>query len=206
MILLLSDRFCFIFVAKMETYLIVEAVSVLLNLAFLALLIKRSKWCWPFGIIGSSLGILLFIAPGAEVKLYSEAILYSYYIWIGVYGWYKWEEEKDDVEILSWTLRQNAIAFAIGLFSFPVLGYLMDTYFDSNSPYLDALTTSFSFMASYMQARRVLTSWHFWLVINAVSIYLYLNRGLNLYAGLMVVYFVFSLYGLYQWRKSAVKP
>lgn len=190
----------------MDIYLIVEAVSVLLNLAFLALLIRRSKWCWPLGIIGSSLGVFLFIAPGAEVKLYSEAILYSYYIWIGVYGWYKWEEEKDDVKIVGWSLKQNAIAFAIGLVSFPVLGYFMDTYFDSNSPYLDALTTSFSFIASYMQARRVLTSWHFWIVINAVSIYLYLNRGLNLYAELMVVYFVFSLYGLYQWRKSAVKP
>ena len=119
----------------MDIYLIVEAFSVLLNLAFLALLIKRSKWCWPFGIIGSSLGVFLFIAPGAEVKLYSEAILYSYYIWIGVYGWYKWEEEKDDVKIVGWSLKQNAIAFAVGLVSFPVLGYLMDlSLYTSPSP------------------------------------------------------------------------
>lgn len=189
----------------MDKYIIVEAISVILNLVFLILLINRNKWCWPFGIVGSALGVYLFVAPGADVKLYSEAILYSYYVWIGIYGWFEWSTQSIETEIIRWSLRHNLYAIAIGLICFPVLGYVMKQYFDSNSPYLDALTTTFSFIASFMQARRVVSSWHFWIVINAVSIYLYLTRGLYLYAGLMMVYFAFSVYGLYEWKKSVAR-
>ncbi len=189
----------------MDLYLIIEAISVLLNLVFLFLLIKRSRMCWPFGIVGSAMGVFLFVAPGAAVKLYSEAILYSYYIWIGIFGWYQWSDKESLATIKTWSTKENVLALLVGFIAFPILGFVMERFFDSNSPYLDALTTTFSFIASYMQAKRVLTSWHFWIVINAISIYLYLSRGLNLYAGLMAVYFVFSIYGLYQWKKTLFK-
>ena len=74
-------------------------------------------------------------------------------------------------------------------------------YFSSNNPYIDAATTVFSFIASYMQAKRVLSSWHFWIVINAVSIWLYYQRGLEVYSLLMVVYFALSIAGLFQWSR-----
>ena len=161
--------------------------------------------CWPFGVLGSTMGVFLFVAPGAAVKLYSEAILYSYYIWIGIFGWYQWSDKESLATIKTWSTKENVLALLVGFIAFPILGFVMERFFDSNSPYLDALTTTFSFIASYMQAKRVLTSWHFWIVINAISIYLYLSRGLNLYAGLMAVYFVFSIYGLYQWKKTLFK-
>ena len=53
-----------------------------------------------------------------------------------------------------------------------------------------------------MQARKVMSSWHFWIVINAVSIGLYYSRDLYLYTGLMVVYFALSIVGLIQWKKD----
>lgn len=186
----------------MSEFLIIEIASVILNLLFLALLIKQSKWCWPFGILGSALGVYLFVAPGADVKLYSEAILYSYYVWIGIYGWLEWNKQSNETPIMRWSAKDNGIAVLIGVLVFPALGFVMDTYFESNSPYLDAMTTTFSFIASYMQAKRVFTSWHFWIAINAVTTFLYFSRELYVYTGLMLVYFTFSIYGLYAWRMS----
>jgi nicotinamide mononucleotide transporter len=186
----------------LDAYTTIEAISVLLNLIFLGLLIIQNKWCWPFGIVGSALGVFLFVWPDAQVKLYSEAILYSYYVWIGIFGWWNWTSKQSEKNIVSWSIRKNVSALIIGLGVFPVLGFVMDEFFDSNSPYLDALTTTFSFIASFLQAKRVLSSWHFWIVINGVSIYLYYSRGLELYTGLMVIYFAFSMYGLKIWKRD----
>jgi hypothetical protein len=39
------------------------------------------------------------------------------------------------------------------------------------------------------------------MAINGASIYLYLLRDLEIYSGLMLVYFVLSIVGYLQWKK-----
>ncbi len=186
-----------------DLYTGIELVSVLFSVFFLVLLMRQSIWCWPFGIVGSALGVVLFVSPEAAVNLYSEAILYSYYVWIGIYGWIRWYSKSNEkIAIVFWSSKAHIIAIGLGLILAPALGYFMNTYTESNSPYIDAFTTVFSFIASYMQARKVMSSWHFWIVINAVSIGLYYSRDLYLYTGLMVVYFALSIVGLIQWKKD----
>jgi len=186
-----------------DLYTGIELVSVLFSVFFLVLLMRQSIWCWPFGIVGSALGVVLFVSPEAAVNLYSEAILYSYYVWIGIYGWIRWYSKSNEkIAIVFWSSKAHIIAIGLGLILAPALGYFMNTYTESNSPYIDAFTTVFSFIASYMQARKVMSSWHFWIVINAVSIGLYYSRDIYLYTGLMVVYFALSIVGLIQWKKD----
>ncbi|HAW19766.1 MAG TPA: hypothetical protein DCX14_06250 [Flavobacteriales bacterium] len=186
-----------------DLYTGIELVSVLFSVFFLVLLMRQSIWCWPFGIVGSALGVVLFVSPEAAVNLYSEAILYSYYVWIGIYGWIRWSSKSNEkIAIVFWSSKAHIIAIGLGLILAPALGYFMNTYTESNSPYIDAFTTVFSFIASYMQARKVMSSWHFWIVINAVSIGLYYSRDIYLYTGLMVVYFALSIVGLIQWKKD----
>jgi len=56
------------------------------------------------------------------------------------------------------------------------LGWLLDNFRDAESTYLDAHTTIFSFIASYLEARKILSAWLFWIVINGVTIYLYPSK------------------------------
>ncbi|GAB4379054.1 MAG: hypothetical protein Kow0075_09420 [Salibacteraceae bacterium] len=167
---------------------------------------RGSVWCWPFGILGSALGVYLFLAD--DIRLYSEAILYSYYVIIGIYGWWRWHHlggKESDLKVVVWSFRKNLLFLALGAVCAPVLGMLMDRYFSSNNPYIDASTTIFSFIASYLQAEKVYTSWHFWIVINGVSVWLYYNRGLQVYSLLALIYFVMSIAGLLSWRKMLIK-
>ncbi|MEZ4722587.1 MAG: nicotinamide riboside transporter PnuC [Flavobacteriales bacterium] len=186
----------------MSAYDIIEGISVLLSLVFLVLLMRQNPWCWPFGIIGSALGAFLFVWPEAEVKLYSEAILYSYYVWIGIYGWIRWNTQAVDEPIKRWNRKKHLYAAIVALIGIPALGCAMEHFFHSNNPYIDATTTVLAFIASYMQAEKVFTSWHLWIFVNAVSIWLYWTRGLELYSVLMVVYFALSIVGLLQWKKA----
>jgi len=53
-----------------------------------------------------------------------------------------------------------------------------------------------------MVARKVLQNWHYWFVIDAVSVYLYLQRGLDLTAILFCVYLVMIVFGYRAWSRA----
>ena len=63
-----------------------ELIAVILGLIYLILLIKEKIACWIFGILSSAISIYLFYS----IQLYSEAILYFYYVIIGIYGFWLW--------------------------------------------------------------------------------------------------------------------
>ena len=182
-----------------ETANILELLSVGLNLIYLFLLIKENIWCWIFGIVGSLLGILVFL----NVKLYSESILYGIYVLIGIYGWYTWANDGNEKEFIisRWSIKNIVIAILVGIGLSSLLGYFFYKNTDANNPFVDSHTTVFSLIASYMQAHKVLANWIFWIIINGVSVGLYWMRGLDFYGWLMVIYFISSFVGLYEWNR-----
>ena len=79
---------------------------------------------------------------------------------------------------------------------------VLTRYSDSPLPHLDALTAWGAIVATFMVARKVLENWLYWLVIDAVSIWLYLERGLYFTVGLFCVYLVMVVIGYRSWRAS----
>ena len=184
----------------METNTIIEIVGTILNLAFLILVIRENIWCWLFGILGSLFSIYLFI----ETKLYSESILYSYYVIMGFYGWRKWSSSNNDkslqVSETSLLVHSNWIIFCTAIAI--SLGWLFSNYTDANNPYFDAFTTVFAFLATYFEAIKLRSAWFYWIAINGFSVWLYSQRGLEIYSVLMLIYFILSFVGLLKWQKS----
>ena len=85
------------------------------------------------------------------------------------------------------------------------LGWYFENYSDATSPYLDALTTIFSFFATYLEAKKILSAWIYWIIINGLTIgFVYLTKGLDIYSILYVIYFVMSFVGYVKWKKELV--
>jgi len=53
-----------------------------------------------------------------------------------------------------------------------------------------------------MVARKILENWIYWLVIDSVAIYLYIQRDLYLTAILFVFYIILCFVGFKQWHKT----
>ena len=182
----------------MDVLQIVEWLAVGFNLAFVLLIIKENKWGWPFGIIGSFLSIYIFI----ESKYYSEAILYSYYVFMGVYGWIRWSSPKTKHKLIrEWGLGKHLLAFVTGCVLFVLLGKAFSTYSDADKPYYDSFSTVFSFLATYMEAQKILSAWVYWTLLNGYSVWLYMSKDLQVYGYLMVFYTMLSVIGFLEWRK-----
>lgn len=182
-----------------EIFSYLEWISVGLNLLFVFYIIREKRMGWIFGIIGSFISIALFIS----VKLYSEAVLYSYYVAMGYYGWNTWKtntaeslpiSEKNLVYHLQLILACLVLSFGLGAF--------FSASTDAQRPYADAFSSIFSFLATYLEARKILSAWLYWIFLNAFSVWLYHERGLAVYAGLMILYTILSIVGYVRWKKN----
>ncbi len=183
----------------MQLINVIEWLSVCLNLVFVILIIKQNKWGWPFGILGSILSIYLFI----ETNLYAEAVLYGFYVVIGIYGWFIWSKTLNThFKIIEWSVKHHVLALFLGALGMYVIGNFFSYYTNAALPFADSFSTSFSFVATLMEAKKVLSAWIYWIILNAFSVWLYHSRGLEIYAVLMMFYTVLSVYGFLQWRKS----
>ncbi len=185
---------------ELSPALLVEILATSASLAYIVLLIREKIACWPFGIAGSLLSIYLFI----DARLYSEAFLYFFYAVMGVWGWMHWHRrmEQDSNPVLRWHLNNHLRAIVMACVIAVGLGYTVQFYSDAQRPVFDAFITVFSFLGTYLEITKVLEAWLYWLLINLASVWLYHDRSLDIYAVLIGIYSVLSVWGFLSWRKT----
>lgn len=182
--------------------LLLEITAVLLGIVYVILAAKNNNWCWIYGIIGSVLSIYLFIV---YAKLYAEAFLYFFYVFAGIYGWITWKNQVKHQEVYSLSTIKHVFIIAVGSVLAFSLYYIINLFFpEAQKPLIDSFTTIFSFIATYLTAKKWISNWIYWVVIDIVSTYLYFIRGLEIYALLMFAYSFIAIYGYLQWKKLTV--
>jgi len=180
-----------------------EAVAVVFAIAYLLLAVKENILCWLFALLSTAIYTILFW----DVSLLMESALNVYYMAMAVYGWQQWTrggsnggDEPHALAIQTLSGRQHLLVItAIALLSL-VSGYLLGEHSSAVWPYVDSFTTWASVITTYLVARKYLENWLYWIVIDTVSIPLYLDRGLGLTALLFVAYVVIAVFGYIKWR------
>ncbi len=181
-----------------------EATAVALGLAYVLFAARESIWCWPCALVGTSIYIFLFW----DVSLLMESALNVYYLIMAIYGWWHWTRDKPEnlarLPIQRWSLKQHAITLALIAVLTLISGALLEGRTTAVLPYLDSFTTWASVITTWMVARKVLENWLYWIVIDAASILLYLDRALYLTTALFAFYVVLAIYGWFTWRRHYV--
>ena len=182
--------------------LLLEIVAVILGIIYVVLAAKNKISCWIFGILGSLLSIVLFVV---YAKLYAEAVLYIFYVLAGIYGWINWKNQKNETEVYQRKMLTHLFIIGVGIVLSVGLYYVLTSFFkESERPMIDSFTTIFSFIATYLTTKKWIENWIYWIVIDAVTTYLYFSRGLEIYALLMLAYSFIAVYGYLQWKKLNV--
>jgi len=184
----------------------IEIVAVMFGLLYIILAARENSWCWPAAFIGTGTSIYLFW----DGELLMESALNVYYLAMAVFGWWQWQYggkedgggEKTILSIQSWPVKNHIIALTLIAVLTLSSGYLLNQNTSAALPYLDSFTTWSAVITTWMVARKVLENWLYWIVINSISIYLYIDRAFFLYAVLFVLYIIIAVFGYRQWRKS----
>ncbi len=178
-----------------------ESAAVLSALAYLILAARESKLCWYFAFASTAIYSVLF----REVSLLMESALNVYYMLMAVYGWYQWRRGGGDhkgIKIHTLDMRSHGLIIGAILVLTLVSGFLLSRYSAAAWPFVDSFTTWASVIATVMVAHKILENWLYWIVIDVVSIPLYLNRGLEMTALLFVAYVIIAIVGFARWQQQ----
>ncbi|MGL4446589.1 nicotinamide riboside transporter PnuC [Shewanella sp.] len=178
-----------------------EAVAVVLAMAYLLLAMRASVWCWAAAFASTAIYTVLFW----QVALLMESVLNVYYMAMALYGYWHWTKggaHSQGVKVTTWPLVTHLKLIAITALVSLGIGHAMASYTQAAFPYLDSATSCFAVMTTYLVAKKVLENWLYWVVIDLVSIYLYLNKGLMLTSLLFVLYVGLAIMGYFLWRAA----
>ena len=194
--------------AELSVYSIPEIVAVLASLTYVILASREHRGCWPAGMIGSSIYVVVFF----QYQLYMDSALNIFYVVMAMYGWLMWKNRQSEIDLVAaapknitsikqWHAIKHINAIAVILLLSALSGFYLDNYTDAAFPYFDSLTTWSSFLATWMVVNKILETWLYWIVIDAASIYLYINKELYFTALLFGLYVIIATYGYLNWKK-----
>lgn len=175
-----------------------ELVAVVLGIAYLLLAMRESLWCWYAAFVSTAIFLFIFW----DVSLFMESALQVFYLVMAVYGWQQWRRtgtDQDSLRISSWSLKSHCYAIGGIIFLSICSGTLLEHFSTAKLPFLDSFTTWGSIITTWMVTRKILENWLYWIVIDGVSIFLYLDRGLYLTALLFMAYLVIVVFGYRKW-------
>lgn len=172
-------------------------------LIYVVLATRENIWCWFWGIVSCSLWAY---ASFTFYDLWLDAILQVFYVFMGFIGLYQWrygrKSEAKDLPVSQTPFKEHLLVLAGGLLLALFFGAFFDEYTPAAATYLDALTTTFSILATFLLVRKRLENWLYWVVIDALYAYLYFSREAYLFALLMILYTGIALAAYFRWRNS----
>lgn len=180
-----------------------EIAAVVFAITYLLLAVRENILCWVFAFISTAIYTVLFW----DVSLLMESALNVYYMAMAVYGYYQWtrgggnsggEPHALAIQLMNW--RQHVLVSVLIAVLTLTSGYLLGEHSSAVWPYVDSFTTWASVVTTYLVTRKYLQNWLYWLVIDAVSVPLYIDRGLNLTALLFIAYIIIAVFGYLGWR------
>lgn len=184
----------------MTTIQFIEWTAVILALIYVVQAIRQQRICF----IAAGLSALLYTWVFWTASLYMEAALQLFYLGMAGYGWTVWGRDNSSytLAVSCWGWRQHGLTLCAVLLISLCSGTLLSRYTDAALPYVDSTTTVAALIATWMVARKILENWLWWIAIDLISIWLYLERGLQASAVLFAGYVLLAIAGYLSWHRQ----
>ena len=186
-----------------DTLALLEWSATLMTALCVLLAARRHIATWPVGIVGSALYMRLF----HDTQLYADATLQVFFIGTGLWGWRAWLRQAPtspnhaSTAAPRLTLQHGLMLLALGLGVTLAYGALLAHWTQAYAPFWDSAVLSSSVIAQWllMQGRR--ETWPCWILVNTLSVPLYLSRGLHITAVLYALLWLNAWHGWWVWRQ-----
>ncbi len=177
-----------------------EAVAVALGVVYLLLAVREDIRCWYAAFVSSAISVYLFW----NVALLMESALNVYYVGMAVFGWWQWRARgpTQPLVVTRWGWQRHVVVVLLIVLLSALSGTLLQQNTEAAWPFVDSFTTWGAVITTFLVAKKVLENWLYWIVIDAVAIVLYAERGLYLYALLFIAYTVIAVVGYRQWLQT----
>lgn len=152
---------------------------------------------WPVGIVATILFAVLFF----QAKLYADVTLQVFFMVTGIIGWSNWKNKTQTKNITSIDLRSQLKYSGLAILTALIYGSVLHYFTDAYAPFIDSLVLTFSILAQFLLMRKHIQTWMFWLLVNSLSVPLFISRDLRLAAFMYGVFWVNALVSYFYWNK-----
>ena len=181
-----------------------DILTTILGLIYILLEYRAHIALWVVGIVMPALDIYLYWSHG----LYGDAGMACYYTLAACYGLYIWKfkktrKKKESLPIIFMPRDQYLPSLLFFLISWGLIYYILITWTNSTVPFLDSFTNAMSFVGLWALARKYVEQWIFWIIVDVVCTFLYIQKGIPFKALLYGLYVVIAVAGYQKWKRVA---
>lgn len=182
----------------------IEIIAATLGIIAIYFQIKVKPFYWVISLVVSSMYIIVYFSA----KLYADMSMQFYYVGMSIYGLYVWlsGNNSSDKKIIHISkikdLKSWLLIALISALSFFIIGFILKKFTDSSVPWWDSFTTSLSFVATWMLARKKIENWLVWIVVDATSVALYIYKQLYPTTILFIILTLLAIVGYFQWKRE----
>lgn len=177
-----------------------EMLGATLALIMVGCNMREIHWGWPLAIASS----LIYFGVFAQARIYGDAGLQIFFAVVALWGWTQWlrGHRADGSTLYVARLSPRGLAFTLlaCALAWPAVSFFLMRFTDSDVPWWDGFATGLSLVGQFLLGRKFIENWIVWLAVNAVSIGLFIHKGLWLTVGLYAVFAMLSVAGYLAWR------
>jgi len=177
-----------------------ERVAAALGFLYVLLVIRQQRAGWLAALAST----LMYLPVFAASHLYMQAALQVYYVGVALYGWWAWRGTAGApalaVTRAGWRLQLAGAALALAATGLSVAW--LERGGLSPAPLLDSLTTWASVFATWLQARKRLENWLWWIAIDALIAALCWQQQLYPSMILYILYLGLAAIGWRSWWRD----
>ncbi|MGL5955469.1 MAG: nicotinamide riboside transporter PnuC [Brevinema sp.] len=190
--------------------LIITYTAGLMGVLCVLLVAQENIWNYLFGIVSVSLWLIyvIFWSP-----LIWDALINIVYLILNFYGLYYWlnpvkkQKSSDSTIALTRKLskKEKILYTIIAICSIGILtiiGQNVGRYDNELQALIDASSTVFAILGQWFMSLKVLENWYMWIVVNVISIPLYISIGSYTFAMVWLVYLINAIYGYIMWKSN----
>ena len=188
----------------MDWKLALQIIGIVLGLLYLWLEYKADIRLWIVGLVMPVVHGVLYFKSG----LYADCSMQVYYVLAGLYGLAVWsrgggksEKRSERVEIGHTPLRMVPLLVVAYAAAQAAIYFLLTNFTNSTVPFWDSMTTALCIVAYWMLSRKYVEQWLVWLAVDAITVGLYVYKGIPFTAGLYALYCVLAVVGYRRWLK-----
>lgn len=186
-----------------------ELLATMLLIINVVLLAQQKLINYWFGFAG----VLIFGYIFREFQLYSDMLLqWVFYAPLQIVGWYMWKYGKtlgettasgiDSMKVVTLDIFGRTVSGLAIIIGAALLGSYMAIYTDASFPFVNALTTTMSVVASILLLKKIWENWIVWITMDVIAIWVYYQKELYVTSGLYVIFLGLAIYGAISWSRD----
>ena len=181
-----------------------DLANLVLGVAGVWLMIRRSLWAFPVGLAAVTVQGVLFY----QTHFPADATLQIFYFVMLAWGWRHWVRDRGaapELPVTRLSVRGRIITLVAASAATVGWALTIGPWMHAAMPWRDAFIAAFSVAAQLLQVRKNIENWPLWVLVNIVAIASYWSAELAFTSFLYAVYLGLALVGWREWRRAMTK-